>query len=290
METAIGVFTSRDRAEAAVKELLAKQVPPQAIVFLTRSESDAATLGKEIGAYAGGFVGGSAGLAGAAVASLAIPGIGLVFALGVGATALLGLIGAGTGAAVGKAASGESGAPHPSASTPAGKDDSEFFREVLKQGRSIIVVRTESHEVAAPACGVLDRLGISMLARPSGAMDCSSRQVGGVAVLDVRGKITLGQGNVMLREHIQGLLDKGNNRILLNLSEVDYVDSSGLGELVRTHATTRSQGGQLKLVNPSKRVRELLQATNLIAVLDVQPDEAAAVKSFGAAPASGASR
>ena len=61
--------------------------------------------------------------------------------------------------------------------------------------------------------------------------------------------VSRGQGNVLLREHIQRLMDSGNNRILLNLGEVDYVDSPGLGELVRTHATTRSQGGQLKLAS-----------------------------------------
>ena len=105
METAIGVFASRDRAEEAVKELLQRNVPEQAIVFLTRSENEAKTVGKQLGAYTGGFMGGAVGMsAGVATATVFVPGIGGVFALGFGAATLLGLAGAGAGAAVGKAA------------------------------------------------------------------------------------------------------------------------------------------------------------------------------------------
>src|SRR4030088_3731778 len=109
METAIGYFPPRDRAEEAVKELREQQVPKEAIIYLTRSESEAKSIAKELGTYAGGFVGGAAGLsAGVAAATLlAIPGIGPVFALGFGAAALLGLVGAGTGAAVGASASND---------------------------------------------------------------------------------------------------------------------------------------------------------------------------------------
>jgi hypothetical protein len=211
METAIGVFVSRERAEEAVKELQKQGVPQDAVVFLTRSESEAVSLGKQMGAYMGGFAGGSAGLAGATVASLAIPGLGLVFAMGVGATALLGWIGAGTGAAVGKALrigalSEGSGVVQP---TPGAQsaEDAAFFREVLKEGRSLIVVRTESHGTATTACEVLDRLGIGMRGHTPGKMQTGTRQVNGVTVVDVKGRVTLGEGNVMLRDMIRGLLE-----------------------------------------------------------------------------------
>src|SRR5271170_1274217 len=104
METAIGVFASRDNAEGAVKELRERGVPEDSIVFLTRSESDAENIAKEFGAYVGGFVGGAAGMTtGVVVATLLLPGIGTIFALGFGAAALLGLAGAGAGATVGSA-------------------------------------------------------------------------------------------------------------------------------------------------------------------------------------------
>ncbi len=101
METAIGVFASRDRAEQAVGQLRRQGVPEQSLVFLTRSKNEAETVGKEFGAYVGGFVGGAAGMsAGVVAATLLLPGIGPVFALGFGAAALLGLAGAGAGSTV----------------------------------------------------------------------------------------------------------------------------------------------------------------------------------------------
>ena len=85
----------------------------------------------------------------------------------------------------------------------------------------------------------------------------------------------------MLREIVRELADKGNRKIVLNLGEVFYVDSSGVGELVKTHTTVRNQGGQLRLVNLSKRVNDLLQMTRLSAVFDIERDEASAIKSLG---------
>src|SRR5437870_1382010 len=93
--------------------------------------------------------------------------------------------------------------------------------------------------------------------------------------------LTLGEGNVMLREIVRDLAEKGSRRIVLNLGEVDYVDSSGVGELVKTHTTIRNKGGELKLANLSKRVHDLLHMTRLSAVFDIQKDEASAIKSFG---------
>jgi len=281
METAIGVFSSRDHAEEAVKELRQHAVPEESVVFLTRSETEAKTIAKEFGATVGGFVGGAAGMsAGVVAASLLLPGIGTVFALGFGAAALLGLAGAGAGATVGSSVSHDAEAPKP---TPDDKcsEDVGFFREVLKEGRSLIVVRTESQEIATTACAILDRLGLGMHGKTPVKMETGTRQIGDVTVIDVRGRITLGEGNVMLREIVRDLADAGNKRIILNLSEVNYVDSSGLGELVKAHTTIRNKGGELKLANLSKRMQELLHMTRLSSVFDIHEDEALALKTFG---------
>jgi len=281
METAIGVFSSRDHAEEAVKELRQHGVPEQSVVFLTRSESEAKKISKEFGATVGGFVGGAAGMsAGVVAATLLLPGVGPIFALGFGAAALLGLAGAGAGATVGSAASRDDDAPQP---TPDEKcsEDVAFFREVLKEGRSLIVVRTESQEIATTACSILDRRGLGIQGKTPVKMQTSTRQVGDVTVLEVSGRITLGEGNVMLREIVRDLADKNNKRIVLNLSEVSYIDSSGMGELVKTHTTIRNKGGELKLANLNKRVHDLLQMTRLSSVFDIQKDEASAIASFG---------
>jgi anti-sigma B factor antagonist len=285
METVIGVFASRERAEECVKQLLGKHVPQDTIIFLTRSESEAMTLGKSLGAYAGGLVGGAAGLMSGVVAAtmFSIPGIGQVFALGIGATAALGL----AGSEVGKMLSAKPNlslemameTPQP---TPGEKacDDLTFFAEVLQEGRSLIVVRTGSQEVARVAAGILDRMGISERWRWSIRMQTASRQIGDISIVDVRGRITVGEGNIMLREVVTGLVENGKKRILLNLQGVEYVDSGGLGELVRTHTTLHKEGGQLKMANVNQRVQELLKVTSLHKVFDVHKDEASAVQSF----------
>ena len=281
METAIGVFSGRDQAEEAVRELRQRGVPEQSIVYLTRSESEAKTIAKEFGTTVGGFVGGAAGMsAGVVAATLLLPGIGPVFALGFGAAALLGLAGAGAGRTLGSVATEDAKAPQP---TPDEKcsEDAAFFREVLKEGRSLIVVRTESQEIATSACAILDRLGLGIQGKTPVKMQTGARQIEDVTVLDISGRITLGEGNVMLREIVRDLAEKGNKRIILNLLEVTYIDSSGLGELVKTHTTLRNKGGELKLTNLNKRVHDLLHMTRLSAVFDIQTDEATAIKSFG---------
>jgi anti-sigma B factor antagonist len=280
METAIGVFSSRDSAQESVKELLRRGVPESSLVFLTRSESEAKTVGKQLGAFTGGFVGGAAGMsAGVAAATLLLPGVGAIFALGFGAAALLGLAGAGAGASAGSAIGHDAAAPEPTSAEKC-SEDAAFFREVLKEGRSLVVVRTESKETAATACAVLDRLALGMHGAAPVKMQTNARQVGTVTVLDVTGRITVGEGNVMLREIVRDLAEKGNNLIVLNLGEVVYIDSSGLGELVKTHTTIRNKGGQLKLANLNKRVHDLLQLTRLASVFDIERDEASALKSF----------
>ncbi len=283
METAIGVFASRDRAEEAVRELQQGGVPKKSVNYLTRSETEAKTIAKEFGTYVGGFMGGAAGMsAGVVAATLLLPGIGPVFALGFGAAALLGAAGAGAGRGIGSAAAHDPGAPAPTADEKC-SEEAAFLREVLKEGRSLIVVQTDSQEIATRACEILDRLGMGMKGSTPGKMRANTRQVGDVTVLDISGRITLGEGNVALREIVRELADKGHKRVVLNLGEVQYVDSSGVGELVKTHTTLRNQGGQLKLANLSKRVSDLLHMTRLAAVFDIHKDEAAAVASFGGA-------
>jgi len=106
------------------------------------------------------------------------------------------------------------------------------------------------------------------------------RQVGDVSVLDAVGRITLGEGSSAFRETVRDLISKGNKKILLNLAEVSYIDSSGIGELVSAFTTVTNHGGQLKLLNLNKRVKDLLQITKLYTVFEVHEDEGAAVRSF----------
>ena len=108
----------------------------------------------------------------------------------------------------------------------------------------------------------------------------TTRQVGDVTVIDVAGRITLGEGSSTLRDAMRDLVGKGQKKILLNLGEVSYIDSSGIGELVSAFTTVTNGGGQLKLLNLNKRVQDLLQITKLYTVFEVFDDEAAAVRSF----------
>jgi len=113
------------------------------------------------------------------------------------------------------------------------------------------------------------------------SMEFSTRQLDGVMIVDLKGRITLGEGSAAVRDTVRDLLSKGMKRILLNLGGVNYIDSSGIGELVSAFATAKKQGGELKLLNLTTRVHDLLQITKLYTVFDVKDDEAAAVKSFG---------
>ncbi len=106
------------------------------------------------------------------------------------------------------------------------------------------------------------------------------RQVGDVNVVDVAGRITLGEGSSALRDSVREMVSKGQKKVLLNLGDVSYIDSSGIGELVSGFTTVTNSGGQLRLVNLQKRVKDLLQITKLYTVFDVHEDEAAAVRSF----------
>jgi anti-sigma B factor antagonist len=111
-------------------------------------------------------------------------------------------------------------------------------------------------------------------------MKATIRRVDSVMVVDISGRITLGEGCAQLRELIRDQLSKGNQRVLLNLADVTYIDSSGIGELVSAFTAVSNQGGQLKLLKLTKKVHDLLQITKLYTVFDIHEDEAKAIGSF----------
>jgi len=111
-------------------------------------------------------------------------------------------------------------------------------------------------------------------------MKIETRTVGDVKVLDCSGKITLGEGTMVVRNTVRDILQNGGKKIILNLGDVSYIDSSGIGELVSTFTTVINQGGQLKLLNLTKKIHELLQITKLLTVFQVFDNENAAIASF----------
>ena len=112
------------------------------------------------------------------------------------------------------------------------------------------------------------------------ALQGTCREIDDIAIIDFSGKITLGEGSSTLRRTIKELIDKGHRKIVLNLYDVDYIDSSGIGELVSGYTTVRNASGELKLLHLTKRVHDLLQITRLFTVFDVQSDEDTALRSF----------
>ena len=112
------------------------------------------------------------------------------------------------------------------------------------------------------------------------ALTIATREVDGVTVLDLSGRITLGEGSVQLRDAIRGLISKGVKNVLLNMGDVNYIDSSGLGELVSAFTTAKNQQADVKLLNLTKKVHDLLQLTKLYTVFDIKDDEASAIASF----------
>jgi len=113
-------------------------------------------------------------------------------------------------------------------------------------------------------------------------MVIEERVVGDVTILDLKGKMTLGEGDELLKDKINSLIHQGQKKILLNLESVPYIDSAGLGEIVRTYTTVSRQGGNLKLVNLTKRINDLLSITKLLTVFETFDAEADALKSFQA--------
>jgi len=114
-------------------------------------------------------------------------------------------------------------------------------------------------------------------------MHVTERSVGEVVIVDVSGKVTLGDGgDVVLKDKMASLVQQGTKKVLLNLADVSYVDSAGLGAIVQSYATLNKSGGSLKLLNVTKRIRDLLSITKLLTVFECLDNEADAVKSFGA--------
>jgi anti-sigma B factor antagonist len=113
-------------------------------------------------------------------------------------------------------------------------------------------------------------------------MQIEERAVGEVVVLDLKGRVTLGDGDELLKDKVNSLVNRGFKKIVLNLAEVPYVDSAGLGEIVRTYTTVSRQGGSLKLLNLTKRISDLLSITKLLTVFETFDSENEAIKSFQA--------
>src|SRR5512147_2349857 len=113
-------------------------------------------------------------------------------------------------------------------------------------------------------------------------MTIEERAVGDVMVLDVKGRVTLGEGDELLKDKVNSLINQGRKKLVLNLADVPYIDSAGLGEIVRTYTTVSKQGGSLKLLNLTKRITDLLSITKLLTVFETFESESDAVKSFSA--------
>jgi anti-sigma B factor antagonist len=133
-------------------------------------------------------------------------------------------------------------------------------------------VRPQAGAVDGPA-GAAGLGGAAML-------QIGQRVVNGVTILDLKGKITLGEGDELLKKEIDSLIQKDQKKLLLNLEGVPYIDSAGLGEIVRTYTTVSRQGGKLKLLNLTKRIQDLLAITKLLTVFETYESEPDAVKSF----------
>lgn len=280
MQTSIGVFATRPEAENAVRELIDVKVPREAISFLTPevSAEESTGVAKTMGAFVGGAVAGGAGLsAGLAAATLLVPGVGPILAIGIGAAALLGVGGAAAGHAAGRAIE-ESLEAEESEHRP----DFTFFRKVLHEHHSVVVVRAETEDLHQKACGVLDRLGIhspTQEGKPS-ASKMSTREVSDITVISLNGRLALGQGSGEFRNLVHQLVGQGRRKFLIDLADVTYIDSSGLGELVGAMTTVRNAHGAFRLTKLSSKVSELLRMTHLDKVFEVKNDEAEAIRSF----------
>ncbi|MGA2897436.1 MAG: STAS domain-containing protein [Acidobacteriaceae bacterium] len=112
------------------------------------------------------------------------------------------------------------------------------------------------------------------------SMKVAIRQVDGITILDLSGRITLGEGSIILRDSVHDALDKGSKNILLNLAQISYIDSSGVGELVSAFTSVKNAGGELKLLNLTQKVHDLLQITKLYTVFDIWDNEASAITAF----------
>ena len=112
------------------------------------------------------------------------------------------------------------------------------------------------------------------------SMKINTRHVDGITILDLSGRITLGEGSVTIRDEVRNVIATGSRKILLNLGDINYIDSSGIGELVSAFTTVKNGGGELKPLNLTKKVHDLLQITKLYTVFDIKDDEPSAITAF----------
>ncbi len=275
MPTSIGIFTSSDQAEHAVHELLAAQVPEADISLLTPDLPH--HRAEKLGALVGGAIGTSAGLTlGLATATLFVPGVGQVVAIGIGAATLLGIGGVSAGKSVGAGIDALADEEHAS-----GVPDAAYFRNILQQGRSVIVVQTDDTGAHTRASEVLSRLGIPPEIeeyRPPAVV--TRRYAGDVLIISVSGRMILGDANATFHDFVYDAINHRCRKILVDLSAVTYIDSSAVGELVNAHIKLKKSGGQLKLVHLSSKVREMMHVTQLDKVIEIHPDESKALAAF----------
>jgi anti-sigma B factor antagonist len=128
----------------------------------------------------------------------------------------------------------------------------------------------------------VSRVKLTLAFTRESCMQIEERAVGDVVVLDLKGRVTLGDGDELLKDKVNSLVNRGFKKIVLNLAEVPYIDSAGLGEIVRTYTTVSRQGGSLKLLNLTKRISDLLSITKLLTVFETFDTESEAIKSFQA--------
>src|SRR5262245_43020878 len=271
MKTAVGVFSSLDRAEQAIRTLLKNKVPPERITFLTRSEPEANSIGNHLYSDSGLRNTGTP----ARFSVISVSGIGPVLVQGPDVSDIFDQASRGRGSTDHAPAAND---PWRQTPIPHGSDDdAAFFRRMLIEGCSVIVVRTDSNQIAMAAVEVLDKLSLGIAKTAAGKGQVTVRQAPGAAIAAFSGKLALDSGCLLLRETIKAFLDAGQTRILLNLEKLEFLDSAGLGELVRAHVAVRSHGGHLMLVNPSPNIRHLLQVTRVDRVFDIAPDELSAL-------------
>jgi len=272
MKTAVGVFSNLHRAEQAIRALLKNRVPPERVTFLTRSEPEANSIRSHLEGES--MLQLNTGTP-ARFSVLSVSGVGPVLVQGPDVSDIFDQP---------PRANPVSSVPvsdDPWRQTPfphGSDDDAAFFRRMLNEGCSVIVVRTDSNQIAMAAVEVLDKLSLGIAKTSAGKGHVSVRQIPGAAVATFSGKLALDNGCLLLRETIRAFLDAGQTRVLLNLEKLDFLDSAGLGELVRAHVAVRSRGGQLTLVSPSKNVYQLLHVTKVDRVFDIAPDELSALQ------------
>src|SRR5687767_10159158 len=165
-----------------------------------------------------------------------------------------------------------------SSSRPSGAPNIQEI-DTIEEGVVRCPVNLFSGFIIWPPAGAGGRTGRGFGGGRSG-MQIDERVVNGVTILDLKGKMTLGEGDELLKDKINSLIQQDRKKLLLNLEGVPYIDSAGLGEIVRTYTTVSRQGGKLKLLNLTKRIQDLLAITKLLTVFETYESEPEAIKSF----------